>query len=81
MIVCSCNRLSDREIAGCCAQSPTVASAYRALGCKPKCGRCASTINQILQDARADVCDRGCIPGRCECLEAAAEQAGAQEAA
>ncbi len=77
MIVCSCNRLSDREIAGCCAQSATatVASAYRALGCAPKCGRCVSTINQILKDARAAVCDRGCIPGRCECIEAAKQEA------
>ncbi|KAA2236078.1 (2Fe-2S)-binding protein [Salinarimonas soli] len=58
MIVCSCNRLSDRDVSGCmraadgtCPQTP--AQVYRCLGCSPQCGRCAVTIRAIMDKALA----------------------------
>ena len=53
MIVCSCNRLSDRDIRNCAknAQAPLrPLDVYGLLGCKPQCGRCGPTIAAILRD-------------------------------
>lgn len=59
MIVCSCNRLSDRAVRDVATQAlpapATPAKVYRALDCGPKCGRCADTIRTILAD-----CASGC---------------------
>ncbi|MFV0279730.1 MAG: bacterioferritin-associated ferredoxin [Rhodoblastus sp.] len=74
MIVCSCNRISDRDIDACATQRKTVAGTFRTLGCAPQCGRCAITINQILKAASAGDCDE-CIPGRCDCMEQSATEA------
>ncbi len=60
MIVCSCNRISDRDIASLCSSSQNVAAAYRSLGCAPKCGRCASTIDQMLKESRSEHPGGGC---------------------
>lgn len=70
MIVCSCNRISDRDIAAHCSTSQSVAAAYRSLGCAPKCGRCASTIDKMLKDSRSADCASDCYPGRCDCAAA-----------
>lgn len=85
MIVCSCNRLSDRDVRGCCnsAEGPPdrVREVYARLGCAPRCGRCVSTLSAILKDAREHGC--ACAPGDCECLarvEAARAQGGRQAA-
>lgn len=80
MIVCSCNRLSDRDVRGCCnrPEGPPdrLREVYTRLGCAPQCGRCASTLSAILQDARANGC--ACAPGDCAC---AAEADAARKAA
>lgn len=67
MIVCSCNRLTDSDIRGCCGDASGVAAVYRSLGCAPQCGRCAATINAILQETREANLDCDCMPGRCAC--------------
>ncbi|HMN73219.1 MAG TPA: hypothetical protein PKA55_15260 [Rhodoblastus sp.] len=74
MIVCSCNRLSDRDIRACCARSADcplrVIDVYGALGCKPDCGRCGPTIATILREQRDAGC--GCLPQDCPHMEMAA---------
>ncbi len=73
MIVCSCNILSDRDVKACLAPGPgcprTPAQVYRCLGCSPSCGRCATTIRAIMDEAlatgamlRGQACDKGCCP-------------------
>jgi len=74
MIVCSCNRISDRDIDACAATSKNVAAAFRSLDCAPKCGRCVGAINEILKAAHARDCEQ-CIPGRCDCAELDAQDA------
>jgi bacterioferritin-associated ferredoxin len=49
MYVCICNAISDREArshtdSGACS----VAAFYRALGVKPKCGKCAPALRDLL---------------------------------
>ena len=53
MIVCSCNRISDRDIDNCAVTPKNVAAAFRSLDCAPRCGRCAGAINEVLKAARA----------------------------
>lgn len=67
MIICSCNVLTDGEVKSCLdgsASAPrTAAEVYAALGCAPRCGRCATTIRSILKEnAAVDCCsdDRSC---------------------
>jgi bacterioferritin-associated ferredoxin len=56
MIVCSCNVLSDRDIRSVVGLSAhTVSQVYKQLGCSAKCGRCAYTIKEIVQDSKAIV--------------------------
>lgn len=55
MIVCSCNVISDCEVAAVFsgADTPqTVSQIYRRLGHRPDCGRCAPTIRDILKEDR-----------------------------
>lgn len=55
MIVCSCNVFSDAQVRSVIAsdpQRPRVSRVYASLGCAAQCGRCASTINGIMQDCR-----------------------------
>ena len=70
MIVCSCNRLSDRDIKGCCNDGPNaprqVGQVYRCLGCSPQCGRCARTINAIMKEAYSNAQACACA-GDCHC--------------
>ena len=75
MIVCSCNRLSDNEIRGCCkANAPRqIGQVYRCLGCSPQCGRCARTIDAIMKEVNATL--------SCACPEACHCPAMAREAA
>lgn len=58
MIVCSCNALSDHAVRrlrdaapGCCGR---VAEVFVRAECSPQCGRCATTIRQILREAPVD---------------------------
>ena len=54
MIVCSCNVFSDAQVQAVItgvAERPRVSRVYASLGCAAKCGRCAHTIKQMLDDA------------------------------
>ena len=71
MIVCSCNVLTDGEVKSCLDGSDkaprTAAEVYAALGCAPRCGRCATTIRGILKEHSSccssdDACT--CLPSR-----------------
>ncbi len=69
MIVCSCNILSDGDVKACLNPGPdcprTPAQVYRCLGCSPNCGRCATTIRAIMDQALASpaaACQNGCCP-------------------
>ncbi|MDB5642935.1 MAG: domain protein (2Fe-2S)-binding domain protein [Hyphomicrobiales bacterium] len=72
MIVCSCNVLTDGEVKSCLdgsASAPrTAAEVYTALGCAPRCGRCATTIRGILKDNAAVTCCKS--DSACDCLPA-----------
>jgi bacterioferritin-associated ferredoxin len=75
MIVCSCNVLSAKAIKGCMAPGPecprTPAQVYCRLGCRAECGRCASTIRRLMDNALSETaptlaaggaCQLGCCP-------------------
>jgi bacterioferritin-associated ferredoxin len=54
MIVCSCNVLSDhavRTAVSGAAAPRTTGQVYGCLGCSPQCGRCATTIRRIMDEA------------------------------
>jgi bacterioferritin-associated ferredoxin len=56
MIVCSCNVFSDRDVRMALTAERTLTTAsqvYGCLGCSAQCGRCASTIRRILDEATA----------------------------
>jgi len=56
MIVCSCNVLSDQDVRTALTQPATPRTAgqvYGCLGCSPQCGRCATTIRRIMDEALA----------------------------
>jgi bacterioferritin-associated ferredoxin len=54
MIVCSCNVLSDHDVRMVLTAERTTtrtSQIYGCLGCTVQCGRCASTIRRILDEA------------------------------
>ncbi len=54
MIICSCNVLSDdavRNAVSGAAAPRTTGQVYGCLGCSPRCGRCATTIRRIMDEA------------------------------
>jgi bacterioferritin-associated ferredoxin len=54
MIICSCNVLSDhavRTAVSGAAAPRTTGQVYGCLGCSPQCGRCATTIRRIMDEA------------------------------
>jgi len=53
MYLCICNAITDREARSHCNTSCSVASVYRALGVKPKCGKCVPLVREML-DAKSD---------------------------
>ena len=56
MIVCSCNGLSDKQIAAAVLGEPCPARSsqiYACLGCRAQCGQCVAAIKQIRGDVRA----------------------------
>ena len=66
MIVCSCNVLTDHDVRKACRsrQMPprTPGQVYGCLGCSAQCGRCATTIRQIMDEALG-ACARNCCSG------------------
>lgn len=67
MIVCSCNVLTDHDVrtvvTGATPRTP--GQVYGCLGCSPQCGRCARTIQRIMDEALAAPADGAsqCCPG------------------
>jgi bacterioferritin-associated ferredoxin len=57
VIICSCNVLSDQDVRAAIEEPlhTTVAQVYRGLGHAPLCGRCASSIRDIVQESREAV--------------------------
>ena len=56
MIVCSCNVLTDKDVRSTLnaeARPRRASQVYGCLGCSPQCGRCARTIQRIMDDAKA----------------------------
>ena len=54
MIVCSCNVLTDQDVRTAVTTDARLRSAgqvYGCLGCSAQCGRCATTIRQIMDEA------------------------------
>jgi bacterioferritin-associated ferredoxin len=56
MIVCSCNVLTDHDVRSTLSGTEaarTAGQVYGCLGCSAQCGRCASTIRRIMDEALA----------------------------
>jgi bacterioferritin-associated ferredoxin len=50
MYVCLCNAITDRDFRAHAAdESCTVATVYRSIGTKPKCGKCVPYVRQLLR--------------------------------
>ena len=64
MIVCSCNVLSDAEVrtVASTATRRTTTYIYSCLGCRARCGRCARTIREIMDEV-LDGAKVGCPVG------------------
>jgi bacterioferritin-associated ferredoxin len=53
MIICSCNVYSHAQVQAVIAnqqERPRMSHVYASLGCAAQCGRCAKTINGIIQE-------------------------------
>jgi bacterioferritin-associated ferredoxin len=63
MIVCSCNVISDHDVRSTLNSADraprTAGQVYGCLGCSPQCGRCATSIRRIMDEALA-AADRSC---------------------
>ena len=53
MYLCICNAITDRQARSHRSASCSVAAFYRALGVKPKCGKCVPLVREML-DARCN---------------------------
>ena len=66
MIVCSCNVLSDQDVRGAVSSAQDLPrnarQVYGCLGCSVECGRCASTVKTIVEEALG-ACAKACQPG------------------
>jgi bacterioferritin-associated ferredoxin len=64
MIICSCNVLSDHQVrstlTGTAAPPRSPGQVYGCLGCSPQCGRCASSIKQIMDQTLGNGQHGGC---------------------
>jgi bacterioferritin-associated ferredoxin len=66
MIVCSCNVLSDHDVRTAVSTAENLPrnarQVYGCLGCSVECGRCASTVKTIIDEALG-ACAKACRPG------------------
>ena len=63
MYICICNGLTDRQARSKAnASFCSVAEFYRALGVKPKCGKCIPAVRGILESATGDGSKAGLGP-------------------
>jgi len=52
MFVCLCNGFTERAVeAAVAAGSRSVAQVYRALDCRPQCGKCVPTVRAMVGSA------------------------------
>jgi bacterioferritin-associated ferredoxin len=51
MYICICNVLNDRRIRAAAAESGSAADVYKALGCRPQCGRCVPLVGDIVRES------------------------------
>src|SRR6266700_2286929 len=76
MIVCSCNILSDHDVRNAVSATSDLPrnakQLYGCLGCSAECGRCARTIQSIIDEALGP-CAKACCAG-CPHSEAAADE-------
>jgi bacterioferritin-associated ferredoxin len=54
MYLCICNAITDRQARSQRSASCSVAAFYRALGVKPKCGKCVPLVREMLDARSAD---------------------------
>lgn len=67
MIVCSCNLLTDAAIRQALDKPNApqrVREVYATLGCAPKCGGCAGSINRLINEAKTYDEERGAVERR-----------------
>lgn len=51
MYICNCNGFTDRQIRTTLRSgAKTVASVYRSLGSRPKCGKCIREVRSMLRE-------------------------------
>ena len=63
MYICICNGLTDREARSQSNSSfSSVGEFYRALGIKPKCGKCIPAVRELLESATGDESKAGLGP-------------------
>ncbi|MBI3699627.1 MAG: (2Fe-2S)-binding protein [Afipia sp.] len=64
MIVCSCNVFTDHDVRDAVAKDlpRTASQVYGCLGCSAQCGRCATTIRKIMDEALG-ACAKACCSG------------------
>jgi bacterioferritin-associated ferredoxin len=56
MIVCSCNRITERELRQAArAGAPCLNSAYAHLGCEVKCGGCVDFAQEVVDEERSEL--------------------------
>jgi bacterioferritin-associated ferredoxin len=65
MIVCHCNVLTKAAILDAIGSNPlsmphSPVQVHKCLGCAPQCGRCLSTVRDILAEARLTTVAAGC---------------------
>ena len=64
MYVCVCNAISDRRVRAVIDDgAATVGQVYRACGSQPQCGRCRTTICDMLGRDRAPAMSMAMQPG------------------
>jgi bacterioferritin-associated ferredoxin len=73
MIVCSCNVLSDHDVRNAVTAASNLPrnakQVYGCLGCSAECGRCARTLQTIIEEALgpcAEACCSGCPHSQAE---------------
>ncbi|NFV80441.1 (2Fe-2S)-binding protein [Magnetospirillum aberrantis] len=64
MYVCLCHGLNDRQVRAAIdeGQAGSAAEVYRHYSCKPQCGKCVSTVHDMVRAAQSPA-TTGC--GRC----------------
>jgi bacterioferritin-associated ferredoxin len=63
MYVCLCNGVTDRDVRStAAAHDGTISDVYRALGVRPKCGKCAPMVCEIVRAVEAAVLTRQFAP-------------------